>query len=49
MADRIHFVQANAEELASVVTVEQYDLVYSFGVIHHTPHPERSARTDAAS
>jgi ubiquinone/menaquinone biosynthesis C-methylase UbiE len=37
--DRIQFYQANAEELTSVVPVEKYDLVYSFGVIHHTPHP----------
>jgi ubiquinone/menaquinone biosynthesis C-methylase UbiE len=38
---KINFFQANAEELSSVVPVETYDLVYSFGVIHHTPHPEK--------
>jgi SAM-dependent methyltransferase len=31
----------NAEELSRFVPVEPYDLIYSFGVIHHTPHPER--------
>jgi SAM-dependent methyltransferase len=41
LQDRIRFIQANAEELSSFVTVEAYDLVYSFGVIHHTPHPEQ--------
>jgi 2-polyprenyl-3-methyl-5-hydroxy-6-metoxy-1,4-benzoquinol methylase len=41
MDDRIRFFQANAEELSDTVPVEQYDLVYSFGVIHHTPNPER--------
>ncbi len=40
LEDRIRFIQANAEELSSTVPVEVYDLVYSFGVIHHTPHPE---------
>jgi 2-polyprenyl-3-methyl-5-hydroxy-6-metoxy-1,4-benzoquinol methylase len=40
LEDRIHFIQANAEELSSCVPVEPYDLIYSFGVIHHTPHPE---------
>lgn len=39
--DRIRFVNGNSEELPSLVPVEKYDLVYSFGVIHHTPHPER--------
>jgi 2-polyprenyl-3-methyl-5-hydroxy-6-metoxy-1,4-benzoquinol methylase len=42
VADRIRFVQANAEELTSVLDEEPYDLVYSFGVVHHTPHPERA-------
>ena len=41
VANSIQFIQANAEELSSYVPVEPYDLVYSFGVIHHTPHPER--------
>jgi 2-polyprenyl-3-methyl-5-hydroxy-6-metoxy-1,4-benzoquinol methylase len=39
LEDRIRFIQANAEELSATVPVESYDLVYSFGVIHHTPHP----------
>jgi 2-polyprenyl-3-methyl-5-hydroxy-6-metoxy-1,4-benzoquinol methylase len=42
VADHIRFVQANAEELTSALDYEPYDLVYSFGVIHHTPHPERA-------
>ena len=38
--DRITFLQANAEKLSDYVPAEPYDLVYSFGVIHHTPHPD---------
>lgn len=41
LSDRITFYNANAEELSKTVPPEHYDLVYSFGVIHHTPHPER--------
>jgi len=35
------FYHGNIEELSSLVPLERYDLVYSFGVIHHTPRPER--------
>ena len=42
VADRITFVQANAEELTSALDEEPFDLVYSFGVVHHTPHPEKA-------
>lgn len=39
VADRISFHLGNAEELTEVIPVEPYDLVYSFGVLHHTPDP----------
>jgi SAM-dependent methyltransferase len=42
VADRIDFVRANAEELTSTLSGEPYDLVYSFGVVHHTPRPDRA-------
>lgn len=35
------FYSGNAEELSTVVPIERYDLVYSFGVIHHAPQPAR--------
>ncbi|HYM90952.1 MAG TPA: class I SAM-dependent methyltransferase [bacterium] len=38
---RITFYAGNAEELDAVVPVEPYDLIFSWGVIHHTPHPGR--------
>lgn len=33
------FEQANAEELDTLFKNETFDLIYSFGVIHHTPNP----------
>jgi 2-polyprenyl-3-methyl-5-hydroxy-6-metoxy-1,4-benzoquinol methylase len=41
LQDRIRFIHANAERLSDYVPVEPYDLIYSFGVIHHTPNPGR--------
>ena len=35
------FYLGNAEELSSFIPIETYDLIYSFGVIHHSPHPEK--------
>jgi SAM-dependent methyltransferase len=39
LTDRITFVEGDAERLSECVPAAAYDLVYSFGVIHHTPHP----------
>jgi 2-polyprenyl-3-methyl-5-hydroxy-6-metoxy-1,4-benzoquinol methylase len=40
-AGRVQFYEADAEELDKSVPREPFDLIYSFGVIHHTPHPAR--------
>lgn len=40
LQDKILFLPGNAEQLSTFVPVEPYDLIYSFGVIHHTPHPD---------
>jgi 2-polyprenyl-3-methyl-5-hydroxy-6-metoxy-1,4-benzoquinol methylase len=34
-----NFYCGNAEEISKFVPIEEYDLIYSFGVIHHTPNP----------
>lgn len=36
-----NFYHGNTENLSSFLPLEIYDLIYSFGVIHHTPNPER--------
>src|SRR5215469_10027622 len=41
LQDRVRFYRGSAEELRSILPVESFDLIYSFGVIHHTPHPDR--------
>ncbi len=38
----IDFYCANAEELSRTVPAEPHDLIFSFGVIHHTPRPEKA-------
>ena len=35
------FYSGNAEYLSDVLPGETYDLIYSFGVIHHSPEPQR--------
>ncbi len=41
LKNKIKFYLANAEELSTVIPVKPYDLIYSFGVIHHSPNPEK--------
>jgi 2-polyprenyl-3-methyl-5-hydroxy-6-metoxy-1,4-benzoquinol methylase len=39
--EQVRFYEGSAEELTSFLPIKTFDLVYAFGVIHHTPHPER--------
>jgi 2-polyprenyl-3-methyl-5-hydroxy-6-metoxy-1,4-benzoquinol methylase len=39
--ERGNFYVGNSEELSSFLPQETYDLIYSFGVIHHSPSPEK--------
>jgi SAM-dependent methyltransferase len=41
LSDRIRFCCSDAEELIRFLPLDAYDLIYSFGVFHHTSHPER--------
>jgi SAM-dependent methyltransferase len=41
LQDQVQFYHGDAEQLTKFVPVQPYDLIYSFGVVHHTPHPER--------
>lgn len=36
-----NFYVGNAEYLTNVISVKPYDLIYSFGAIHHTPKPPK--------
>jgi len=40
----VRFVAANVERLADSLPVEPFDLIYSFGVLHHTPDPDAALR-----
>lgn len=40
VADHARFVVADAERLTEFVEPARFDLIWSFGVLHHTPHPQ---------
>ena len=44
LSDRITFIKADVESLSKYVKPEPYDLIYSFGVLHHTPNPGNAIR-----
>lgn len=44
LTNKIKFYKADAERLSKIVPPEPYDLIYSMGVIHHTPSPKSVVR-----
>ena len=36
-----NFFEGNAEDLGAFLPPQKFDLIYSFGVIHHSPFPEK--------
>jgi len=41
LENKVKFLTGDAENLCSLVGDKKYDLIYSFGVIHHTPNPKK--------
>jgi len=41
LQDKITFHTGNAEELDKILAPQKFDLIWSFGVIHHSPNPEK--------
>ena len=41
LQDKIVFYQGDAEHLTNFVPIAAYNLIYSLGVIHHTPNPKK--------
>jgi len=36
-----NFYHGNSESLSSIIPIQNFDFIYSFGVIHHTPSPDK--------
>jgi 2-polyprenyl-3-methyl-5-hydroxy-6-metoxy-1,4-benzoquinol methylase len=39
---KANFYCGDVEKLSEFLPIEEYDLIYSFGVIHHTPNPQKA-------
>lgn len=42
LEDRVELYEANAEKLSEIIPADEYDLIFSFGVLHHTPSPKNA-------
>ncbi len=42
--ENVKLIECDVERLQEVVPIEPYDLVYAFGVLHHTPDPDAALR-----